>query len=215
MIVATDTCIWLATPDAAARFDPARQTAADADRWVKLGAPSRRSEWAASRALLAHLSDLQLTQASLSHSRGWSAALVAPAGVRVGIDLECVRPRDTQALADYAFSESEATALRTLPAAERLLRFHALWTLKEAFAKALGLSLLPALRDCCFDATGDRWFGRVPVDTPWQALIYAPRPGLVLSVAVVGETTGHDPAIEEWPGSLDRDWSLLGRVAPA
>jgi 4'-phosphopantetheinyl transferase len=215
MTTAHGSCIWLATPEAAALFDPARQTSADADRWAKLNAPARRAEWAGSRALLAYLAEIRLSHASLSHSRGWSAALVAPAGTRAGVDLEWLRPRNVLALADYAFSAGEAAALRSMAAADRLLRFYMLWTLKEAFAKALGLALLPALRNCDFDGTSGRWTGYVPVAPPWHAAVYSPRPGLVLAAAFVGEAARNDPATKEWPGPQADDWPLLARVAPA
>jgi len=212
MTTANSSCIWLATPEAAALFDPARQTSADADRWAKLNAPARRAEWAGSRALLTHLSDEQLTHASLSHSRGWSAALVGPAGKRAGIDLEWLRPRNVLALADYAFNAGEAAALRSMAATDRLLRFHMLWTLKEAFAKALGLALLPALRSCRFDGANGRWTGSVPVESPWHAVVYSPRPGLVLAAAFVGEAGRNDPATAEWPRPQADNWPLLARV---
>jgi hypothetical protein len=205
--------IWLATPEAASRFDPSRQASHDADRWAKLNAPARRAEWAGSRALLAHLSEMQLTHTSLSHSRGWSAALVMPAGTRAGIDLEWLRARDVLALADYAFSANEAAALRSMAAADRSLQFHMLWTLKEAFAKALGLALLPALRNCRFDEAEGQWAGAVPVEAPWHAVVYSPRPGLVLAAAIVGDNAGSDPTAEEWPRPRTGDWSLLASVS--
>lgn len=208
---------WLAPPEAADHFDPGRQSPADAARWLTLQAPARRREWAASRALLAHLDGLQLASASLSHSGGWCAALTAPAALRVGVDLERVRARDEVALARWAFAAGECDALTALHGAERRLHFHALWTLKEACAKALGLGLLSALRDCEFHASGRHWRGYIPTSDPWQAWVYAPRPGLVLAVACAGASAFDlpPPRIVEWPGDRrDGEPEVVAHVLP-
>jgi 4'-phosphopantetheinyl transferase len=208
---------WLAPPEAAGHFDPGRQSSADAARWQTLRAPARRREWAASRALLAHLEGLQLASASLSHSGGWCAALTAPAGLRVGVDLERVRARDEVALARWAFAAGECDALGALHGTERRLRFYVLWTLKEACAKALGLGLLSALRDCEFHASGSHWRGYIPTSDPWQAWVYAPRPGLVLAVVCAGASASDlaPPRIAEWPADRrDGEPEVLAHVLP-
>jgi 4'-phosphopantetheinyl transferase len=81
---------------------------------------------------------------NLSHTPGLVACVVA-AGDRyheVGIDVEAVResPR-LLALAARYFAPTETVALCTLPRAEQARRFFALWTLKEAWAKARGFGL--------------------------------------------------------------------------
>lgn len=208
--------VWLAQPAAAAHFDPAQQTAADAPRWSQLGAPARRVEWAVSRALLAHLAKQRLTHSSLSHSRSWCAALTAPANSCAGVDLEWARPRDVLALARVAFASSEYVALEGLPERQCQQHFYVMWTLKEAFAKALGLGLLAALRECVFEPRAGGWCGRLPADGPWQAFVYAPRPGLVLAVAGIGDVwvATEEPATAEWPERQVGDWELLARVRP-
>lgn len=205
---------WLAPPQAAGRFDPARQSPADAARWPTLNAPGRRREWAASRALLAHLTDLGERHASLSHSQGWSAALLAPEGLRVGLDLEWLRPRDVLALARHAYDPREVEALEALPEPERALRFHLLWTLKEACAKALGLGLMTATRTCSFSESGGRWTGVIACDGNWAATVYAPRPGAVLAVLQVAHAGQPLPGLSchEWPEPIAAPWPLLAEI---
>ena len=54
-------------------------------------------------------------------------------------------------IANRYFSKDELEALKALPAAEQLLRFYDLWTLKEAYIKARGVGLSIALRSFSFD----------------------------------------------------------------
>jgi 4'-phosphopantetheinyl transferase len=85
-----------------------------------------------------HQTDLDF---NLSHSG--DLALVATArGVRVGIDVERLRPgRDPLRVADRYFSAAEAAAVRAFPAPDRPMAFLRYWTAKEALAKGLGLGL--------------------------------------------------------------------------
>jgi len=78
---------------------------------------------------------------SLAHSGGWIAAAVAKRG-RIGIDLETPRPgRDPLRLAAAYFSAAESR----LVAAEGEAALLALWTMREAIAKASGGGLAHAL----------------------------------------------------------------------
>lgn len=80
-------------------------------------------------------------QFSLSHSGGWSL-LALTQGQPVGVDLESPRPRPRLlALAQRYFTATETDALRSLPEAERLRAFYALWTAKEAVLKAAGVGI--------------------------------------------------------------------------
>jgi 4'-phosphopantetheinyl transferase len=58
----------------------------------------------------------------------------------LGVDIEAVVPRavDPLRLAQRFFSTKESCTLADLSAGEQLTQFYALWTLKEAFSKALG-----------------------------------------------------------------------------
>jgi 4'-phosphopantetheinyl transferase len=60
----------------------------------------------------------------------------------VGIDVEHIERRvDIDQLARSVFSDAERTALARLAEERRRLRFFELWTLKEAYIKAVGKGL--------------------------------------------------------------------------
>ena len=78
---------------------------------------------------------------SLSHTRGFVACCFARE-LEVGVDVESVeRTNDWRHLLDRVTSAAEAAHLEALPAAARQQRFYELWTLKEAWAKAIGEGL--------------------------------------------------------------------------
>ncbi len=78
---------------------------------------------------------------SLSHSGGWALLVLAHAQA-VGVDLESPRPRPRLlALAQRHFTAAETDILHSLPEAERLQAFYALWTAKEAVLKAAGVGI--------------------------------------------------------------------------
>jgi len=78
---------------------------------------------------------------NLSHTDGM-VVLAVSRQAEVGVDVEDER-RDVQAeaLTLRYFAEEELRALRALPPEERQPHFLRLWTLKEAYVKALGLGL--------------------------------------------------------------------------
>ncbi|BAJ26225.1 MULTISPECIES: 4'-phosphopantetheinyl transferase family protein [Kitasatospora] len=77
-----------------------------------------------------------------------AAVLAAPRpGTLLGIDVEHLAAPPSAQLLDLALTAAERAALAELPPALRLPRFLALWTAKEAVAKALGWPLLRALTD--------------------------------------------------------------------
>lgn len=93
---------------------------------------------------------------SLSHS-GSLLALAASRLPAVGVDIETGgRARPVERIARRCFSEAERAELAALPAAERPGRFLALWTLKEACAKARGGGLSAPLRQAVFLFEGER-----------------------------------------------------------
>lgn len=78
---------------------------------------------------------------NVSHS-GDVALIVVTTGVRIGVDVERVRPlQGLDAIISRFFSVEEIDALSTLPVDERLNGFFACWTRKEAFVKATGVGL--------------------------------------------------------------------------
>jgi 4'-phosphopantetheinyl transferase len=83
---------------------------------------------------------------NLSHTRGLVACAVAR-GRAVGVDVERIDRRvDIDQLSRSVFSEGERAELMRLAGDEKRLRFFQLWTLKEAYIKAVGRGLSLPLR---------------------------------------------------------------------
>ena len=154
---------------------------------------------------------------SLSHSGGHSAAAASRVAVRVGVDVECERPRDLARIGRFAFAARESAQLEALAAADaRVERFYILWTLKEAFAKALSLPLLASLRQCTFSEDGGAWRGSVPTANAWLAQTFRPSPTLVLSVvALLPEHISPENfslSTHEWPTPAASPWRTLATL---
>jgi phosphopantetheinyl transferase len=207
--------LWLGLPAAREYFDPATLSEADRTRFAALRGARRRADFEVSRALLAFV-DSSAPERSLSHSAEYAALFIAPAGCSAGVDLEMERPRDVIRLARFAFHESEALAFEAAPQAERLPLFYTLWTLKEAFAKALQLPLIDALRRCVFWREAGEWRGKVPTESAWSAMVFQPRPQLFLAAALVGRNRFPQVAQREWPPERNADWPVIALAgAPA
>ena len=87
---------------------------------------------------------------NVAHTDGLVACAVAR-GVELGIDVEAVdRRADALALAARFFSPSEVAELQRCADDSRLLRFIEVWTLKEAYVKALGKGLSCPLHEFAF-----------------------------------------------------------------
>lgn len=81
---------------------------------------------------------------SLSHSG--NLALFGFSGADLGVDLEEIRPlRDQKRLEARLFSPAEVDWLEEMPPKARLDAFFGLWTLKEAYVKALGTGIATSL----------------------------------------------------------------------
>jgi len=90
---------------------------------------------------------------NISHCRGLAACALR-FGRPVGIDVEWLgRPAPIE-VAQRFFSDDETNYLLRLPDAERHEAFFQIWTLKEAYIKAVGLGLSQPLRD--FTVSPDR-----------------------------------------------------------
>jgi len=204
--------VWLAGPEAAALADLDSLDEAERTRAARLAGHRKEAEWLASRALRQHAGLGRGVPSSLSHAAGHAALVAGPPGCRVGVDLEAVKPREVLRLATLSFGPDEARQLESLGPARAVQHFHVLWTLKEACAKALGLRLLAALRDCRFLLEGDHWHGNLPFGGAWDAVVWSPRPWLVLS-AVVLEMQGGVEAWEcrDWPGG-STGWPKLASL---
>jgi hypothetical protein len=156
------------------------------------------------------------TRVSLSHSGGYAAVAASEGALRVGVDLEHARPRDVTRVARFAFSAEELAQLEALPADERPERFYILWTLKEAFAKALSLPLLSSLGGCRFAEERGAWRGDVPASGPWVARVFRLAPTLVLSaVALLPDDVLPEKisvSTNEWPEEGAFSWHSLATL---
>ena len=82
---------------------------------------------------------------SLSHTRGCVACAIS-SNAALGIDVErSDQSRRVEEIADRYFSENEAAWMRQCSDELRNVRFAELWTLKEAFLKAVGVGLFGSL----------------------------------------------------------------------
>ena len=209
--------VWLAPPEAAARFDPSRLAAGELAEWIALRTERRRLDWACSRALLSAVPDDGNHIRSLSHSHGFAALALTPATNAVGVDVEWLASRDFKGMASIAYSKPEADYLASLEEPVDLCaKFYEFWTLKEAFAKAMRLPLVDALRDCRFVDTTGRFCAEIPLSLPWRALVFAPRPQLRLALIRIAEPACQlDDGITtlEWPRPRDREWPLVLDIA--
>jgi hypothetical protein len=207
--------LWLAAPEAAQHFDPAQLTVDERSRFARLRRPERRQDFAVSRALRTHVrrGAPEPASESLSHSGGYAALARARPELRVGVDLQVHQARDVLATARTAFAESEAHAVAAAPSRERARLFYAMWTVKEALAKALQLPLLEALRSCVLAIDGPEWQVRTPTPAAGCVAVYQPRVELTLAVACIGERV----TIESWswPPQQPAHWPLIAAIALA
>lgn len=209
--------IWLASPDAAALLDPSRLEVADRAEWESLHTARRRQDWASSRALLATVGVTSDEGRSLSHSHGFAALARAPGMIAVGVDVEWLAPRDFMGMARVAYSAIEADHLASLRDPQQTCAvFYELWTLKEAFAKALRLPLLEALRQCCFPVVdSSRGLPAVPTARPWRATVFAPRPQLRLALVAIATDCNELTApchTLEWPPERRVEWPVVRQL---
>ena len=90
---------------------------------------------------------------NISHADGIAAAVVSEN--ECGIDCERVRAYDPRVMKRVC-TEAEQAAISSAPEDERDLLFFRLWTLKEAYVKALGKGLSFPLRKAEFAFDGDK-----------------------------------------------------------
>lgn len=136
---------------------------------------------------------------SLSHARGLVACAVSN-GPAVGVDVEVVgRNINPTPLAAHYFSQSEAAALSECGDDLRLARFVELWTLKEAYLKAVGTGLASSLSTFSLDLGIPHQVhlalsGSVSPEREWQFAMFKPMPSHELAIAVRSEP-GHGQRI--------------------
>lgn len=92
---------------------------------------------------------------SLSHSGDWALLAVAKAEL-IGIDIEVVNTaRNLTGIAESYYHPHEFARLQTLSGVAQSDYFYRLWTLKEAFFKAMGTGISAGLEKIWFDLADD------------------------------------------------------------
>jgi len=143
---------------------------------------------------------------SLSHTRGCVACAIT-SNAPLGVDVERTdRLLSVHEIADRYFSEEEAAWLRQCSDEMRHIRFAELWTLKEAFLKAVGVGL-SGLRTCVsfrFKEPGRiEATGRLITDPrEWHFALFEPVYNVRLSVAIRSVTPPRFFMRRPWLGYL-------------
>jgi 4'-phosphopantetheinyl transferase len=125
---------------------------------------------------------------NLSHTAGMAVYAIGrrPA---IGVDIEAVdRRAPTPGLIERALNVREAASLKRLAAGERTAAFLEYWTVKEAYAKALGAGLALDLREVGVEGHADCPRLDLPAGAgKWHVRRLWPRPGFVGAVVADGE----------------------------
>lgn len=161
-------------------------------------------DWKASRALLQEVRTVVPAPraASLSHSHGHAICVTAPGGWRVGADLERIKPREVERLAEWVCSPAERNALAGLAGGARLDHFYMLWTLKEAFIKAAALDF-PADMAAVGLAPSDEGLKLCAPAGTWGACSYRLGDDWMASVVWQQPAGGApDPARPDWRAAM-------------
>lgn len=211
--------MYWADKSAADRYQAKDLSVEDARRAPGGGSrQARRDDWQVSRALLHDVRRSMASGAvlSLSHSGGHAICAQAPAGWRLGADLERMQPRDVPRLADWVCSPAEAAALAVLDGAAQRQRFYLLWTLKEAFIKAAGLDFPADMASVGLmpDAHGG-WRLRAPSGA-WRACSW--RLGDEWAASAVWSGPNDDAMSPQWraaPACLLPPVTFIGRWSSA
>lgn len=110
---------------------------------------------------------------SFSHRDGRAACAVAPAGTRLGCDLEWVEPRSDAFVQDY-FVPAEVELVMLAPVEERPLFANLIWSAKESALKALKTGLREDTRSVEVKLldTAPRDWGRLEVIRPASGEVF-------------------------------------------
>jgi 4'-phosphopantetheinyl transferase len=127
---------------------------------------------------------------NLSHTRGCVACAIALNGP-LGVDVERIeQSQHLQGIADQYFSEEEAAWLSACSNELRSVRIIELWTLKEAYLKAIGVGLFGSPADISFrfDEHAQIEFMGPPANDPheWHFALFEPFHDVRLGIAICG-----------------------------
>ena len=111
----------------------------------------------------------------------------------VGVDVEATDRRTSTELAERYFSEPEIDFLRIQPVEQQKYFFLRIWTLKEAFIKAIGTGLRTPLANFAFEQI-DSHSPTIRFLAPelndgrnWNFICFQPRKGFIASAAVAAK----------------------------
>ncbi|WP_020590112.1 4'-phosphopantetheinyl transferase family protein [Desulfobacter curvatus] len=123
---------------------------------------------------------------NLSHSHGVAVCALCR-NTDVGVDVEDVGRRTDLSIAKRFFSSSEAALVSKASGAEKRKLFFDIWTLKEAYIKAVGKGLSIPLNSFSFNATETEiqitFSGTGRTDPRWQFFHWRPEPGKIVAAA--------------------------------
>jgi 4'-phosphopantetheinyl transferase len=125
---------------------------------------------------------------SLSHTHGFVACAIASAA-DIGVDVERVdRKVEQAAIAARYYAPGELAQLARCAPERRAARFFELWTLKEAYLKAIGAGLSHSLSAVAFDLDDGGGIALVKPtaaeSSDWQFALFEPAPTYRLAVAI-------------------------------
>jgi 4'-phosphopantetheinyl transferase len=129
---------------------------------------------------------------SLSHTQGFVACAITKK-VPVGIDVEQIdQSLRMQEIADRYLTAEEAQQLRGCSEEARNIRLTELWTLKEAFLKAVGIGHFGSFTDISFRLDEHR---NIEFSAPtiagfqeWQFALFEPLADVRMSIAIAGSS---------------------------
>ena len=144
---------------------------------------------------------------NVAHTRGLVLCGIGPETPWLGVDVEWNDRRTDPAIANRYFAAAEIKQLDSASSvAEHRELFLKLWTLKEAFIKAIGTGLYTPLDQFAFEdarTPEPKLTVRDPKLTHgrrWQFVSFEPRPGFIAALAMGSPATTPDARLQ---------WSLL------
>jgi len=124
---------------------------------------------------------------NLSHSHGVAVCALCR-NAAVGVDVEDVGRHTDFSIAKRFFSSFEAELVSRAPDAEKRKLFFDIWTLKEAYIKAIGKGLSIPLNSFSFNANETdiqiTFSDTDRADPMWQFFQWRPEPGKIVAAAV-------------------------------
>ncbi len=128
---------------------------------------------------------------NLSHSHGMVACAISRC-CEVGVDVEDIHRKVNFSIARRFFSSFEAGGVETAEGEEKKKRFFDIWTLKEAYIKAVGKGLAIPLDSFSFHFQPSdiqiSFKKSCQTQSGWQFFQWRPNPSKIVSVAACSST---------------------------